>query len=76
MEIEEIHLNSKKLNHCIVCGNGWGTCRSEGACVLKDDFTEIYRKLVEADDANAERFKDVINYAAADVERLKKAERE
>ena len=37
---------------------------------------EAHRKLVEADDANAERFKDVINYAAADVERLKKAERE
>ena len=33
---------------------------------------EAHRKLVEADDANAERFNDVINYAAADVERLKK----
>jgi anti-anti-sigma regulatory factor len=33
---------------------------------------EAHRKLVEADSANAERFKDVIKYAAADVERLKK----
>ena len=32
---------------------------------------EAHRKLVEADSANAERFNDVINYAAADVERLK-----
>ena len=33
---------------------------------------EAHRKLVEADSANAERFNDVINYASADVERLKK----
>ena len=32
---------------------------------------EAHRKLVEADGANAERFNDVINYAAQDVERLK-----
>ena len=32
---------------------------------------EAHRKLVEADSANAERFNDVIKYAAADVERLK-----
>ena len=35
---------------------------------------EAHRKLVEADGANAERFNDVINYAAADVERLKKSD--
>ena len=34
---------------------------------------EAHRKLVEADSSNAEKFKDVINYAAADVERLKKS---
>ena len=33
---------------------------------------EAHRKLVEADSTNAERFKDVIDYAAADVKRLKK----
>jgi hypothetical protein len=33
---------------------------------------EAHRKLVEADSANAERFNDVINYASADVERLRK----
>ena len=37
---------------------------------------EAHRKLVEADSSNAERFNDVINYAAADVERLKKAGQE
>ena len=27
MEVEEIHLNRQKLNHCMACGNGWGSCR-------------------------------------------------
>lgn len=48
-EIVEIHLNRKKLNHCMACGNGWGTCKTSGECVLKDDFAEIYRELVDAD---------------------------
>ena len=48
-QVEEIHLNKKKLEHCRACGNGWGTCIRTGTCVLKDDFAEIYQKLVDAD---------------------------
>ncbi len=46
---EEIHLNGRKLEHCRACGNGWGTCRTTGSCVIRDDFEEIYGKLAEAD---------------------------
>ena len=49
VQTEEIHLNRKKIGHCMACGDGWGTCRSKGACVIQDDFAEIYRKLQEAD---------------------------
>ncbi len=49
MEVEEFHLNRKKLEHCLACGNGWGKCRNEGVCVLRDDFEEIYQALREAD---------------------------
>lgn len=49
VQVEEIHLNRKKLEHCRACGNGWGTCRTKGSCVIKDDFTEIYQALAEAD---------------------------
>ena len=45
----EIHLNRKKLEHCRACGNGWGTCRTAGACVIKDDFAGICQTLAEAD---------------------------
>ena len=49
VQVEEIHLNRKKLEHCRACGNGWGTCRTKGSCVIKDGFAEIYRTLAEAD---------------------------
>ncbi len=48
-EVNEIHLNSKKLEHCRACGNGWGSCNKNGKCVLPDDFTEIYETLAAAD---------------------------
>lgn len=48
-EVEEIHLNEKHLEHCRACGNGWGTCRAKGACVIPDDFAEIYAALANAD---------------------------
>ena len=49
VQVEEIHLNRKNLEHCRGCGDGWGTCRSKGSCVIRDDFAEIYRTLAEAD---------------------------
>lgn len=49
IQAKEIHLNRKKLEHCRACGNGWGTCRTKGSCVINDDFAEIYQTLTEAD---------------------------
>ena len=48
-EVEEIHLNRKKIDHCRACGNGWGTCNKAGKCVIRDDFSDIYKTLIEAD---------------------------
>lgn len=48
-EVDEIHLNSMKLEHCRACGDGWGSCRKNGTCVLQDDFNGIYDRLIEAD---------------------------
>ncbi|MBP5492269.1 MAG: flavodoxin family protein [Clostridiales bacterium] len=48
-QVEEIHLNKKKIEHCRACGNGWGTCNKTGSCVIADDFSEIYKTLAEVD---------------------------
>ena len=46
--------------------------KSTDMLITAETVEEAHRKLVEADSSNAERFNDVIKYAAADVERLKK----
>ena len=40
-EVQEIHLNGMKLEHCRACGNGWGTCNRKGICVIRDDFDSL-----------------------------------
>ncbi len=49
VQVEEIHLNSKKLEHCRACGDGWGACAKDGSCVIRDDFEQVYRTLAESD---------------------------
>ncbi len=48
-EAEVIHLNRKKIGACNICGDGWGTCRTKGECVLKDDFAEVYEAFCRAE---------------------------
>ena len=49
-EVDEIHLNSMRVEHCRSCGNGWGTCNKLGTCAIRnDDFAEIYERLKIAD---------------------------
>ena len=49
IRVEEIHLNARNIETCRACGDGWGTCRAEGSCVITDDFAGIYQTLQEAD---------------------------
>ncbi len=48
-DVREIHLNQRKIEHCRACGNGWGTCRRQGTCVIRDDFEEICQTLRDSD---------------------------
>lgn len=36
-----INLNEFNLQRCAMCDNGWGTCRTQHVCTLKDDFAQI-----------------------------------
>lgn len=49
-ECEQIFLPPMKIERCRQCDdNGWGTCRTQGQCVIKDDFASIVSKINEAD---------------------------
>ncbi len=49
-EVQEIHLNRKIINTCLACGKaGYGKCRTDGRCVLKDDLDEIYQSMCDAE---------------------------
>ena len=48
-KVDEIWLNSLKIDRCRACGSGWGACRQKGECVIPDDFEAVYRALRESD---------------------------
>lgn len=77
LEVEEIHLNRKCIKHCIACGNGFGSCKSDGKCVLKDDFELIYKKLADADGiifVSAVYWHDMTECMKAFTDRLRRCE--
>jgi multimeric flavodoxin WrbA len=47
---EQIYLPLLHIERCRQCDdNGWGLCRTEGQCIIKDDFTSIAAKIRLAD---------------------------
>ena len=46
---EIIDISAGKLSACMVCGNGWGACRSEGKCVIDDMFPALVDKIRDAE---------------------------
>lgn len=51
-EVETVFLTELKLERCRQCNpDGWGVCRTEGYCIIGDDFDELEGKLDQADAA-------------------------
>ena len=76
-QVDEIHLNRLHLEHCRACGDGWGICRAKGECVLKDDFADVYRRLVDADGIvfiSAVYWHDLTECMKAFLDRLRRCE--
>ena len=47
---ESVFLPSRDIRLCRQCEvNGWGTCITDHACVIKDDFADIVKQLRAAD---------------------------
>ncbi len=75
-EVETVFLPEMKIERCRQCdANGWGICRSEGRCIIGDDFDEVERKLDAADAAvfaNPVYFGDLSESMRAFTDRLRR----
>jgi multimeric flavodoxin WrbA len=51
-EVEEVFLPPLRIERCRQCNDdGWGICRTQGSCVIEDDFAGIVAKIAGADAA-------------------------
>ncbi len=76
-EALEVQLNSLDIRQCRACGSGWGTCRTEGRCVLEDDFGSLYDALAGADGivfVTAVYFHDLTECFKAFLDRLRRCD--
>jgi multimeric flavodoxin WrbA len=49
-EAEKVFLPAKNVQRCRQCyDNGWGVCRSDGRCVIEDDFEILAGNIRKAD---------------------------
>ncbi|UCH34636.1 MAG: flavodoxin family protein, partial [Armatimonadota bacterium] len=77
-ETELIHLCGASIEACRQCENGWGLCRSEGRCVIEDDFEDLRRRIGEAGAvviSTPVYFGDLSEAAKCFFDRLRRCER-
>jgi len=75
-EALSVFLPSMKMERCHQCDDtGWGICRSEGRCVIEDDFAALLEKIRAADAvifANPVYFGDLSESLRAFLDRLRR----
>lgn len=77
-ETELVHLNKLDMKPCIACGDGWGKCRTEGICILNDDFEALRKKIIESNAlvfATPVYWHDLSESAKVFLDRLRRCER-
>ena len=76
---EEVFLPVLKIERCRQCDDaGWGLCRSEGRCVIEDDFAALVDKVRRADAVvfgNPVYFGDLSESLRALLDRLRRITR-
>lgn len=75
--VELIHLRHRRIESCLACEGGWGRCRSQGECVIEDEFAAIRRTLEEADAlviATPVYFGEVSEVTKSFLDRLRRCE--
>ena len=78
-DAEMVFLPEVKIERCGQCDErGWGICRSEGHCVIEDDFAGVVDKLKKADTvvfATPVYFSDLSESIRAFLDRLRRISR-
>ena len=78
-EVERLFLPAMKIERCRQCdAAGWGVCRSEGRCVIGDDFASIVARIRAADTvlfATPVYFSDLSESLRAFLDRLRRTGR-
>ena len=73
---ELVFLPTMKLERCRQCeADGWGICRSEGRCIIEDDFASLVEKLQAADVAvflNPVYFRDLAESMRGFLDRVRR----
>ena len=73
---EQVFLPKMNIERCRQCENsGWGICRTEGQCVIEDDFALLVDKIKNADAAvfaNPVYFSDLSESMRAFTDRLRR----
>jgi len=76
---ERVFLPKMKIERCRQCeDNGWGVCRSEGRCIIADDFAAIVERVRSADAAvfaTPVYFSDLSESLRAFLDRLRRITR-
>ncbi len=75
-ESETVFLTELELERCRQCdSDGWGICRSEGRCIIEDDFASIVEKINSSDlivFANPVYFGDLSDSMKGFLDRLRR----
>jgi len=74
---ELIALKKLRIEACRQCNEGWGICRSEGNCVIEDDFDQVRAKIKAADGmivSTPTYFGDVSEVTKSFFDRLRRTE--
>ena len=78
-DAEIVFLPARDVRRCAQCDdNGWGLCRSEGRCVLEDDFAALVEAVRSADAAvfaTPVYFSDLSESLRAFLDRLRRITR-
>jgi multimeric flavodoxin WrbA len=79
VSVIRVFLPTLTIERCRQCDErGWGVCRSEGRCIIEDEFAEIVAQLKQADVvvfANPVYFSDLSESLRAFTDRLRRTTR-